>query len=499
MLTFSPLVPLLLGVFFSILIVRDSIIRRKFLKKRIIFSFIFIFITALLSVFRDNILSVDSLVNIYNYTNLILTIFIAVMFLFNGLSNIVNNELNDSILQTFGNNMYYLYLDKKNNILAISNELKEALNIDKEVNNFNEILDNYITIKNINDKASSNQEFIYYLNYKETEPRTADFKIQYYLNDGKLREVNLVEQLLFSKDKYVGRIFLGQNKTIIENVDTNNDKLLNERLKYLLNPPIWGLILINLENNRIYVNDYLVDKLGLKSNDFAYSDYVKLIDKDDYNAYKDNLERVKDDNYEFIYRISNGYKMIYVKESGNIIYDGTKKIELIANVVINETRNFMTTDTILDKLAEENEMIVKINDLANHNENYELVYFRMTNIPSINEQYKRQIGTLVMEEYVKTFTKVFADNIYRISGLDFVMLITDIRKMELFKKTILNGKIFNPNLNYGAINCKLEVNMGISFSNDAIRPNDVYLNSKKALEIAITRNIPYLFYKDINR
>lgn len=79
------------------------------------------------------------------------------------------------------------------------------------------------------------------------------------------------------------------------------------------------------------------------------------------------------------------------------------------------------------------------------------------------------------------------------------MIITDIRKMELFKKTLLNGKIFNPTLTYGSVNCDLIVKLGISFSNDTIRPREVYANAKVALKKAKERNIPYLFFKDMNK
>ena len=48
MLNCSPLIPLFLGVILAIVIVRDSIVKRKFLKYRLSVSFVFIFATNLM-------------------------------------------------------------------------------------------------------------------------------------------------------------------------------------------------------------------------------------------------------------------------------------------------------------------------------------------------------------------------------------------------------------------------------------------------------------------
>lgn len=499
MLNVSPLIPLILGLFLAIIVVRDSITKKVFLKYRMTLSFVLIFVFALLSIFYEDLTATSLSLEIFNYAMLISTIIIAILILFNGLYNINTNELNSKILTAFDKTIYYLHINKKGKILAISDELKKSFNIDKNVTSVKEILDSYITIKTINAEDVSNSDFLKYLMTKEEDSSTSDFDIKYYLNDGSLKDIKLVEQIIFVKNKYLGRIFVGQTKQTLDAPSEVDNEVITNRLSALLNTKLTGLFLHDLEHNKLWVNDYLFDKLNLDSNNLDYEDYKKLINKDDYDAYLNELENLDSDEYEAIYRISNGRKMVYLKEYGKYIYDGKKHVETLAYCLISDTRNFMVTNTILDTLEEENDLLIKIDDLANHNINYELVIFEMENIPDINKKYSRQIGTLVLEEYVKTFDKIFADQIYRISGILFGMVITDIRKMELFKKTLRTGKIFNPTLSYGSISCDLVVRLGIAFSNDAIRPKEVYASSMYALNKARERNEYFLFYKEINK
>ncbi len=496
----SPIIPLILSIFLTIIIVRDSIVKHQFYKYPLTITFIVIFISAILTVFYNEICEDELSANILNYFLLALSIVISFAFLFVGLYNVSNNELNKKILDSFTDNLYYLYVNKKGKIVAISEEMKKALGIDSEIINIKDVFSKYITIKSINNEEANNKEFLAYILTKIDEASTHSFNISFYSNEGALKEISLKEEVIIVKGKFAGRMFLGKDDKITTNtINVENDSLLSERLNILLNPKLYGLLLHDLKEDKIWLNDYIVDKLNLNRNNLDFSEYSKLINKDDYNHYLDLVDKTTETDHEFetYYRIAQGKKVCYLKEYANVVYSDNDKSEIISYVIISDTRNFMTTNTILDTLLEEEDLNEKITELANQEENYELVYFSLLNIPSINEEYGRKIGTMLIEEYVKTFSKVFSDLIYRISGLEFGMVITDIQKMELFKKTLLKGKIFNPNFDYGSINCNLDVVMGISFSNDSIRPNEIYLNSKFAMKKAIELNKPYLFYKDI--
>ena len=338
MLNVSPLIPLILGLFLAIVVVRDSITRKVFLKYRMTISFVIIFVFALLSLFYESLTSTENNLLVFNYAMLLSTVLIAILILFNGLYNIANNELNNKILTAFDNTIYYLYINKKGKILAISNELKETFNIDKDVIYINDILNNYITIKSINNEDVSNADFVYYLSQKNQTSINNKLDIRYYLNDGTIKEICLIEQILYKDKRYIGRIFVGQNSKNNILPQEVEDEVVTNRLEALLNTKLSGLMLHDLNNDNLWVNDYLIDKLNLERNNMAYSDYKRLIDKDDYNAFVNYLNELESNEYEFIYRISNGKKKVYVKEVGKYILDGHKKVEALSYVLLSASR-----------------------------------------------------------------------------------------------------------------------------------------------------------------
>ena len=126
----------------------------------------------------------------------------------------------------------------------------------------------------------------------------------------------------------------------------------------------------------------------------------------------------------------------------------------------------------------------------------------MNSIEQINEQHGRDIGNVAISEYVKLIKNRFIDSnmIYRISGLEFVGIITDYRKMELLKKDLTNNeKILNVEADYGSINIRLSANMGIIYSTDAINAKDAIKKTTEALKISQNSryNNNYAYYKDI--
>lgn len=499
----SPIVPLVLSILLAIIFVRDSLIRKKFLKIRTTISFVIIFVMALLAVFYNDLTSDSNFSNIINVFNLAASILLGFVFIFNGFINFEQNELNNNILRSFDDNIYYLYINKKGKVFGISKILEQAFGLEDSLigQNIKSLFDNYITINKINGEKADNLSFLNYLKLEIED--TNELEIEFYLLDCSLKTLKLIETPIYYKDKYFARLYVGKNTTIILNNENPIDSLSNDRLSIIIDEIPDGLMIKNLKEKKVWINDYILEKLNLNNNNLNIDEYNKLINSDDLANYQEVLKRIGPNNNQFreFYRISNGSKMIYLEEKGKILFDGNKPVEIISYVQVGPTNNFIHTNTILDKLSNENECLGYINELALNKVNYEVVYFKLINIPQINEEFDRIFGTLAMEEYVKTFNKVFADEkgMFRITGLEFVFIISDIRKMEVFKKTIQKGKIFNASLQYGANSCVLDVKMGISFSNEAIRPKDIYLNAKNALKKAEERDIPYLFYKDINK
>ncbi|UKI48790.1 MAG: hypothetical protein L6U99_07995 [Clostridium sp.] len=111
-------------------------------------------------------------------------------------------------------------------------------------------------------------------------------------------------------------------------------------------------------------------------------------------------------------------------------------------------------------------------------------------------------GNMVMAEYVRTIHLNFVNDnqIYRVGGLVFTALITDLRKMDVLKNK-LNQKesILHVSGSYGSISFTLHVTMGLAYYKDAGTAKGVYKNSLQALSFVHRPqvNTSYVYYQDI--
>ena len=114
---------------------------------------------------------------------------------------------------------------------------------------------------------------------------------------------------------------------------------------------------------------------------------------------------------------------------------------------------------------------------------------------------KRNIGNMALSEYIKLvkFRYVDQEMIYRLTGLDFIALITDYRKMDLLKNSLMNQeKILHVSAEYGAIKVDIQTYMGIVYSTEVKTAQEAVDHGKTALLLAMNPkyNANYAYYKD---
>lgn len=131
-----------------------------------------------------------------------------------------------------------------------------------------------------------------------------------------------------------------------------------------------------------------------------------------------------------------------------------------------------------------------------------LVEMKIASIPDINERFGRAVGNMCLAEYVSRINSEFVtdDLVYRIGGLNFVAIITQYNSMEKLKSSLKNDeRILHASLSYGKEKVAIDVNMGISMSNEAGSPKDVLKNAHEALKYCSNPNFSssYLFFKDM--
>ncbi|MFA5560337.1 MAG: GGDEF domain-containing protein, partial [Acholeplasmataceae bacterium] len=201
--------------------------------------------------------------------------------------------------------------------------------------------------------------------------------------------------------------------------------------------------------------------------------------------------------------VDNHYQ--WFQEKGKRLFEDQTGSFIMGTLNPLKTKHFKASNIDeLDSLKDQNDLLVKTKQLFQENRYFQLCVVNLKSIPKINERHGREIGNLMMAEYIKNLRKTFVTengDVYRISGLEFVVLITDARKMDVLASGIKSNKEFlNLAVNYGSIQDEIQAYMGIAVGgSDAHDEYQLYQAAVQALKIAenpqFERNGCY--YRDI--
>ncbi|HRF70358.1 MAG TPA: GGDEF domain-containing protein, partial [Candidatus Pelethenecus sp.] len=205
--------------------------------------------------------------------------------------------------------------------------------------------------------------------------------------------------------------------------------------------------------------------------------------------------------YSTSYRFNIGMRYAYIKESGTRITNG-KTVELCGIIRTLDDYNYEKTQTELDVIKGEAEMLATMNQLYKQNRQFQAVLIRLDSIAKINEEYGRAFGNMALSQYIKLIHKNFVDEqmIFRLSGLEFMAIVQDYPKMEKLKNGIVHGeKLLHVDATFGTKKVKIDALMGICDSFDAKDAKDIYSKTKEALRFCSKPqfNASYAYYKDI--
>jgi GGDEF domain-containing protein len=260
------------------------------------------------------------------------------------------------------------------------------------------------------------------------------------------------------------------------------------------------------EDGSMFGSDLYVSIMGLKDNVFHLNNLQELMYKDDRIAYQKALEKTtkRYPVYKVKYRIKNGEDLLWVSEVGKrIILD--KKESFISIIKPMNIKLFPDTEIdVLNVLKSEKEMYRKMQQLLKEKKTYYLVYIELTNIPNINDKFGRDVGDLMMGEYLKKLQVNIMNNkqnLFRISGIRFGLIIDDPKKFEFFERALTgSGELLNLQMVFGGVTQTVYPNLGIAESPYLGKsPDTMMKEAKKALELSITdeSNKNYCFYKRI--
>ena len=512
-----PLIPLIFCVILIAILINQCFVKHRFMKVKVILSFFLTFVVVFLLVFYNNIKNGEFWLkeSIMNWILLGLDIGIGIL-LFTTIDFSLSSErFQKELTKSLDETKFYVVLDKKDKIKDASSLLLKDLNLqlsDIYGHNFFDVLETKYRIIGFNGSDCNKQDLLkFYEKYdKRADPSQKNNKIEIEIqnDNAEVDALYFYESLIFSDDKYKGRILMGEKKDEESLMGIESDlafatkdlELIKSRFTVLLEKTSEGIFFNNISEGNIWCHDILVKRLSLTGNSLDIKEFYSMIHSEDLPLYEEKMKSLPTE-YSLTYRFKTAGGYIYVKEEGKKIVVG-KTIELCGIMVPMDDYHFAKTDTILDTLQGQPELNARLSILEQTDKIYEVVYFRIASVPEINQKFGRAIGNSILSQYVNFFKQNFVtDNqIYRVEGLDFVAILTDYRKMDMLKNNLVNGeKILHSHANYMNDEVKTEVFMGISRCDDHPSHKNVLNNAKEAFRFCSNPqfNSNFAFYKDI--
>ena len=515
----SPIIPLALSALITIIIIMQCFAKHMLFKVKLLVSFLMTFAAGLCLAFHNEIQNATSTrdlwINLERFGLIGVDLIVLFLFFTTIDLSLSNEKLHKILTKSLDETKYFVLLDKKDRVKEISTLLAKDLEIapeDAMRKNFFDIIENKYRIVGLNGEEAFKKDIKKYYDHYEKYAKEGSVKsVEINILDDNARHDALYfnESCVFSRGKYKGRILIGDKKneeTLVgmekEIVDKTAElDLIKSRFITILYKTSDGIYFNNLNDKSIWFNDILVKRLFLNGNSMDSNDFYSRIHPEDMPLYQDVMNNLKDDDYSITYRYNTGSYYVYVKEQGHKVISGNT-IELCGIMSVIDDYRYEKTDTALDSVGSEPEMLARFKALQLNDSVFEVVHFRVSSIPDINEKYGRGIGNMMLSEYVNFFKQTFVvDNyIYRGSGLEFVAFITNYNKMEMLKSQLRNDeKILHVTADMAGNKITADINMGISYSNDTPNPQDALTNAKNALRIASHENYSssYAYFKDI--
>ncbi len=253
-----------------------------------------------------------------------------------------------------------------------------------------------------------------------------------------------------------------------------------------------GLVFRSDDGN-MFGTDRFIRIIGFEDNEFTQQRFMKHIHPDDITGYQAALSKLKKSSpvYEMSYRFKKGNQYVWLKEKGTVIfYDGhtmiismTKSIDVL---VYPETEV-----DYLNKMKIDHAFMEYLQSLNRLKVPYYVVMFELSNIPAMNDKYGRDIGDLMMGEFINKLRYNFVKDehsMFRLTGIRFAMVIKDERKFNILERALKHGgDLLNFEMKFGGVHESVYPHFGIQKITMFEEPLDEVLGrNKKALDIAIS-------------
>lgn len=228
-----------------------------------------------------------------------------------------------------------------------------------------------------------------------------------------------------------------------------------------------ALLFYNDDLNGFFVTEQFQRIIDIKQTEFTLEEYAELIHNDDRNQYLTTIRKVskKTPAFDLKYRVLRNGVYIWVEERAKV-FEFDKKIQLISMIKGIDMKLFPETLIHeIDSLPTEQHLIQYLTQASKEPEAYYLVMIQLTNIPDINQRFGRDVGNLMIAEYIKKMRYHFAkdmNSIFRITGIQFALIIKEQRKYDVLLRALQSGgDLINLAINIGGIQQVVYPNLGV--------------------------------------
>jgi PAS domain-containing protein len=196
--------------------------------------------------------------------------------------------------------------------------------------------------------------------------------------------------------------------------DLDETKLTSEllRLRFISTIGLLqeGLIFYNDDLEGLFVTEQVGKIIGQNTNEFSMEDYANLIHPEDKPQYVQAIKKVskKNPGFDIKYRIKRDSIYVWIEERAKI-FEFEKKLQIISVIQGIDMKLFpQTLIHEIDSLPSEQQLIQFLTQIVKEPETFYLVMIQLTNIPDINNRFGRDVGNLMIGEYIKKMRFHFA-------------------------------------------------------------------------------------------
>ncbi len=203
-----------------------------------------------------------------------------------------------------------------------------------------------------------------------------------------------------------------------------------------------GVIFYENGARQVILSDY-ANKIFDGKSSLSLDEHAESIHPQDRRTYLETIQRAssRDVKYDIKYRINDGLSYVWVHEKGHYIGVDNKK-SIIATVRSLDVRKFKETTYIdIDGMNDDEKMFPVLKSYVESRKPFYFIVFELTNIPKVNERYSRQVGSIMINDFVRKMKNYYQKDMnkfYRVTGIRFAMIIDDVDTMKDFKRDLEN-------------------------------------------------------------